>query len=372
MLRCAAMLSLSLFLCVFVSLSSAFVARAPLPIRNAHSSLGSFSAPVRPSFFCPRMAVDPAAVANLVEKIEKVADGGKAPKAAKKVLKALKKNSGAVMVATEFSRAESEPREGEHAVDFRTFSHSLRRNKAAALLVDCTHQTGLADLEAFVTEQATAKGNFPGPVPVIRSGSVTEVAHVAEAKAAGADGVMVDMTADDAPLLLAASSALGIEAVAVVANEDHVAAAAGAGCKLICASHALEPDDAAALLNDLGAECASLALIDARLDGGPDGLQAIFDKIKEEKLDESEAPKLKVVTRGLALREAKCNGLLLSAACSAADDKSEVGFHNFLLESLQSKKSTTFAKMAKIKNPLGTGRPPAKLEGFTTILEGSV
>eukprot|EP00286_Rhodomonas_abbreviata_P008736 CAMPEP_0181332988 /NCGR_PEP_ID=MMETSP1101-20121128/25411_1 /TAXON_ID=46948 /ORGANISM="Rhodomonas abbreviata, Strain Caron Lab Isolate" /LENGTH=372 /DNA_ID=CAMNT_0023442717 /DNA_START=9 /DNA_END=1127 /DNA_ORIENTATION=- len=314
--------------------------------------------------------VDESEVQKLVEKIE---GGKKAPKASTRVFKALKKNSGALMVATEFSRGDEEAVEGEYGVDFRTFSLTLRRNKAAVLLVDCSLPPGLSDLENFAKEQASAKGNFPGPLPIVRSGTVTDVTQVAEAKAAGADGITVDMSHEAASSLIAAALSLSLEPLAMVASEEEVAAAVEGGSKLLCVRADTPTEEAVKLKESMPKDCAALAAIDARADGGPDGLAAMAEEDEgEEKEGEDNTPKLEVIARGQALRESKFNALVLSSACNDASARAEVGFHHFLLETLQSKKSVNFAKLAKIKAPLGTGRPPAQLEGFNTILEGSV
>ena len=53
--------------------------------------------------------------------------------------------------------------------------------------VDTSTPLGLGDCADFLQEQASAKGSFPGPVPVVSSGAST-TRHVAEAKAVGCQG----------------------------------------------------------------------------------------------------------------------------------------------------------------------------------------
>ncbi len=84
-----------------------------------------------------------------------------------------KKSSGAIAAACEYKRISTDTAllSTEDAVDFRQMGMKVRRSKAAALLIDCSSAAGKADCEEAVKEQLTAKGGFPGPVPVVRSGS---------------------------------------------------------------------------------------------------------------------------------------------------------------------------------------------------------
>lgn len=68
------------------------------------------------------------------------------------------------------------------AVDLATISMQLRKVNAAALVT-----SDLTAAAAFVKEQATAQGNFPGPCPVIYSGDDVEGAIKAGVAAVVAD-----------------------------------------------------------------------------------------------------------------------------------------------------------------------------------------
>jgi len=70
----------------------------------------------------------------------------------------------------------------------------VRRTKASVVLIDCSSAAGKDDCEIAVKEQLSAKGGFPGPVPVVRSGCVSSVHDVAEAHALGASGVLLSMS----------------------------------------------------------------------------------------------------------------------------------------------------------------------------------
>jgi phosphoribosylformimino-5-aminoimidazole carboxamide ribonucleotide (ProFAR) isomerase len=123
-----------------------------------------------------------------------------------KLFKALKKSSGAIAAGCEFKRVEDDTDSltTEASVDLRQLGMKLRRNKVAVLLVDCSSAAGKEDCEIAVKEQLTAKGGFPGPMPVVRSGSITTVEDIAEAHALGASGVLLSMSEGAADEMLKA------------------------------------------------------------------------------------------------------------------------------------------------------------------------
>ena len=76
-----------------------------------------------------------------------------APPARSAVRKALVKKTGALTVGIEYT--------GADGANLRTLSAYLRENDIAAI-----YATDVGAIASFVDEQATAKGDFPGPVPV--------------------------------------------------------------------------------------------------------------------------------------------------------------------------------------------------------------
>ena len=91
-----------------------------------------------------------------VEKFLRVVEEGKEAKASTKLFKALKKASGAVSVAIEFSRHPNADDGALHGVEFRQFSLKMRREKAGAIFVNADSKSGLQDCEKFVEEQVSA------------------------------------------------------------------------------------------------------------------------------------------------------------------------------------------------------------------------
>lgn len=131
----------------------------------------------------------------VAKNMETIAAGKALAKAPTKLFKALKKNSGAIAAGCEFKRTadDTELPTTEASVDLRQLGMKVRRSKAAVLLIDCSSHAGKGDCEIAVQEQLTAKGSFPGPVPIVRSGSITTIEDIAEANALGASGVLLSM-----------------------------------------------------------------------------------------------------------------------------------------------------------------------------------
>ena len=99
--------------------------------------------------------------------------------------KAFKRPTGALTVSLEFDRAEgSALTDGDLAV----LSMQLRKGKAAALFT-----SSLQDLAILSKEQKKAKGDFPGPCPVVfyPALSTTDAQGVEAAAAAGADAIVL-------------------------------------------------------------------------------------------------------------------------------------------------------------------------------------
>jgi hypothetical protein len=193
---------------------------------------GAFSALSSPKSFARLQSLRMLDEAAVTKNMDLIAEG-KAPKKAPNALyKALVKRSGAVSAGIECSRAadDTESLSTPDAVDFRQFGMKMRRSKVGVVLVDCSTGGGMEDCEMMVKEQLTAKGSFPGPVPVVRSGTVSSVRHIAEAQAMGVSGVLLSECDEE---LIKACNLLGIEAIVRASSAQQVEQAVAAGATLI-------------------------------------------------------------------------------------------------------------------------------------------
>ena len=171
-----------------------------------------------------------------------------APPAKSAVRKALKKPSGALTVGIEYT--------GADGANLRTLSAYLRENDIAAI-----YATDVDACKSFVDEQATAKGDFPGPVPVFFSGDAEDASA---AISAGAAAVVLDAGADvavdGAEVIWRGGSADGLPDNAVVLVDDLPADAAGlpAGAVAVAAVDAMPEPAGSEVAAGRGAGCASV------------------------------------------------------------------------------------------------------------------
>jgi len=289
--------------------------------------------------------------------LEIIAAGG-SPKVPTKVAKSLKKNSGQMSVALEYKRSKGDDEDVYH-VDFRRYSVKIRESKLDVLFIDTTTPLGLDDCASFVQEQASARGSFPGPVPIVSTGAST-TKHIAEAKALGCHGVMIGFSGGNGEELVKAALSLSLEAVALVSTEAEVEAAVAAGATIVCtapASADVAPGDAAAaalaLKSKIPKEIVAVAGLDAHIGGPPaevfspevEQMQIEMGLVKDK--DAHSNFSQKVLNYAAALKEVKSDSGPFSAviamtAVQSAGLRVERNYGTWLLEKLLSKKSTSF------------------------------
>ena len=170
-----------------------------------------------------------------------------APPARSAVRKALVKKTGALTVGIEYT--------GADGANLRTLSAYLRENDIAAI-----YATDVGAVKSFADEQATAKGDFPGPVPVFFSGDAEDASA---AISAGAAAVVLDAGADavdGAEVIWRGGSADGLPDNAVVLVDDLPADAAGlpAGAVAVAAVDAMPTPAGSEVAAGRGAGCASV------------------------------------------------------------------------------------------------------------------
>ena len=125
------------------------------------------------------------------------AGSGSAPK---KVAKALKKPKGSLAIVPEGVPIDAASLGGIDLDDPAYIGESSRDGNAAAVCVRVSGPSMLtADaLAATVAEQETARGDFPGPLPVISRDDVVDTLQLAKAKADGAGAVVLNVVLNGA------------------------------------------------------------------------------------------------------------------------------------------------------------------------------
>eukprot|EP00188_Purpureofilum_apyrenoidigerum_P000097 Plantae.Rhodophyta-Purpureofilum_apyrenoidigerum.ctg1034.p1 GENE.Plantae.Rhodophyta-Purpureofilum_apyrenoidigerum.ctg1034~~Plantae.Rhodophyta-Purpureofilum_apyrenoidigerum.ctg1034.p1 ORF type:complete len:363 (+),score=68.06 Plantae.Rhodophyta-Purpureofilum_apyrenoidigerum.ctg1034:188-1276(+) len=94
----------------------------------------------------------------------------------------------------------------------------------------------LEDLKKVVVEQSKFEGEYPTPCPVLRKDFTIDKIQIAEAAVAGADAVLLIVSAlgaEKTAELLQATHDIGIEALVEVHDEEEVKAAVDMGAKMI-------------------------------------------------------------------------------------------------------------------------------------------
>ena len=178
----------------------------------------------------------------------------------------------------------------------RELSLELRRRKAATIWT--------ADVEAvkvFAEEQATARGDFPGPCPVVYCGPDPAAALVA-----GADAVVLDAAAE-APAEADAQQAV----IRRASTADQVSELAGA-----CLGLLIPGASFAELAPSLPKGCLAVASLEVM------------------------QPEQGEIDQGRALLAAGCTAVLLEDAC--VGDEEDLPYVNFAVKKLTSKASSTF------------------------------
>jgi hypothetical protein len=222
-----------------------------------------------------------------------------------KLAKALIKSTGALTVSVTMS------------VPDRKLSKPLRKQcKVAAIFATADA------LPAIAEEQMSARGDFPGPLPVVlRDEAELLSGALAGAKKSGAAGVVVPLGAlgsAGASELAAAAAALELEVVWEVHSQEEYAEAAAAGAAAFLVS---------AVEDSFGVAPAFWA--------GVDKGALVLAEVKGQQEGNSE------IGLGRALKEAGCRALLLSGVCATGEkDKNYVAA---AARALTSKASTEFA-----------------------------
>ena len=248
------------------------------------------------------------------------------------IFKALKKKTGVKSLSFEYKRKAGIDANTQFDIDL--VSHPLRVDCKAGMLMldsmDGSDEATAEDIAKFVKEQQTAKGKFPGPVPVVWRKNMQTVEDVALAKAIGCSGVtLVADQLDDQQMaqLVQACHALKMEALVEVTDKEQIerALAAGAQCLnvrfsseavasfLTFATKALEPDLVKATST---ANVACVATVAARQGG--------------DELSQAQAI--------LALKG--FHGVLFSGAVFDASQKDNIPYLRYLTDVLTNKRST--------------------------------
>eukprot|EP00588_Corethron_pennatum_P019735 CAMPEP_0194332586 /NCGR_PEP_ID=MMETSP0171-20130528/59614_1 /TAXON_ID=218684 /ORGANISM="Corethron pennatum, Strain L29A3" /LENGTH=316 /DNA_ID=CAMNT_0039094499 /DNA_START=85 /DNA_END=1032 /DNA_ORIENTATION=+ len=166
-------------------------------------------------------------------------------------------------------------------------------------------------------EQKTAKGNFPGPCPVIFNGRIEDANGAIER---GADAVVVDACDIDSPQIKK------VDIICRVSSADQVRTLLATGFKhAFLLPGTLEDDELAAILEVLPEEALVLASLTC---------------MQDDSAEVSRGKELSRMTAGPSGATAKISGLLIEGAC--VGDAEDVPYTSFVVESIGKKSSSVF------------------------------
>ena len=237
------------------------------------------------------------------------------------LLASLNKPSKTISVGVEYSSRGNDLTQ----VELETLSMNLRKVGASAL-----YTSDLTSLRAFVKEQATSQGSFPGPLPVIYEGSDVEAAMVA-----GATSVILPVGAD-------------LPAVVDV-------------MPIYCVS---SPADVIRLYE----RCAARAFMieeGALASGIIKAVDFYDDCVSIVSMASMQAEQAEVVAAQQLQVEAGLNSVLLRESC--VGDSEDIEYSNFAISALTKKRSKTFNMSGLTASANGHGGGVARLVARTWL-----
>jgi len=123
------------------------------------------------------------------------------------------------------------------------------------------------DIVSIVKEQENARGEMPGPVPVICSDIIVDEVQIARSAAVGAQAVFLSygVIGEQAEFFVKCARAVGLESIVGVANKEEAQFAVDAGARMISVTGVDDVDDKVAAIADLnipeGAQVLTIANI---------------------------------------------------------------------------------------------------------------
>jgi len=156
-----------------------------------------------------------------------------------KFFKTIKKPKGTVAIVGEIKR--KDPTDPEFAVnmpDAAECSKAFHDCKIAAVAVwvdEELYGCSMQDLKAIVTAQASFKGEFPGPCPVLACGLFVGQEHVVQVAEAGAAAVLLSAAVldDELESMIECGKGAGVESVVLCSSEAEVDSAVAAGATIV-------------------------------------------------------------------------------------------------------------------------------------------
>jgi len=228
------------------------------------------------------------------------------------VLKSLlKKPSKVLTVGVEYSPEESGDNGEEGSLEI--LSMKLRQ-QAKVSFIGCSD---IASIKQYSAEQETARGNFPGPVPIIFLGDNIASDSLSELSEAGASAVVVDAGSDETVSVAESASSTGLETIWKVSTVEQ-------------AQQVLESTNDRAdvfLLDDPSV----ISQITQTLPKSSLSIAVVHDPMQEDGAE---------IETGKTFKSMGCASVLVKKAC--VGDNEDIDYASFLVSGLTSKASSEF------------------------------
>ena len=236
----------------------------------------------------------------------------------------LKKPSKVLTVGVEYSpQRPDDLGEDRPEENLDVFSMKLRQQAKVSFIV-CSD---LPTIKLLSAEQETAKGNFPGPVPIVYDGelSPSSTSSLEVVSEAGASAIVIDAGTHDALMLAESASSTGLETIWKVTTVEE-------------AKQVLESTN----------ELADVFLLDIRVDDNDDAMTKISGIIEalpktcmsiatlHDPMQEDGAE----IETGKELKSMGCASVFVKKAC--VGDQEDIDYSSFVVSGLTSKASKEF------------------------------
>ena len=237
---------------------------------------------------------------------------------------ALRKASQTLSVVIDVNLASNDNDDKTVTADATMLSMQLRKIKASALV---TSQATVA--AALVKEQAEAAGSFPGPCPVLYTGTEDLEAAVA----AGVTAVVVDANDDDdATTTTATATTTVVDNVDVIRRVQSVQQVQEAGAQPVLIAATATNDQVEEILNYLSSS-------DDDDDKAPKPSLVLW-AVSSMQADNAEIHHTKQVLGQYSKKGLVVHGIVLQSA--VVGDAEDVEYSAFCIDGLTRKKSSTF------------------------------
>lgn len=173
------------------------------------------------------------------------------------VQRGLTKRKGTITVIAEYKRTFTIASGfADEMFEPKVMSPTFREFGAAAVAVLADQRMGKCtyeDIKDVVEEQEEARGDVPGPLPVISSDLIVDEVQIARSAAAGAKAVLLNysISGKKTDFFIKCSRALGMETLVGVSTKEEAQAAIDAGGRIIVVTGIDDADEKASVVADL-------------------------------------------------------------------------------------------------------------------------